>query len=248
MLCIGLSMLGSKNNKYSEIEQINKVIKIVELGINKVDTADSYASTNSEKVLSKILAIKPDLLVTTKVGGYISKLPRPFNEILVENKIYQKFNILKNRGYFDFDPSIRPRDLEKRLISSLRRLRVESINCYLLHGVPKENLLDDFFECMLTLKRKGLTSNIGISIDREANLDLSWCDEILIPANLITHYYSVASRISIHGLHRNDTQFLNSYAKQFLSLRSSHSIILGSYDSNKFVQFAAMLQRLKGRI
>jgi aryl-alcohol dehydrogenase-like predicted oxidoreductase len=240
-------MLGSKNNKYSELEQIKKIIKIVELGINKVDTADSYASTNSEKVLSKILAIKPDLLVTTKIGGYISKLPRPFNEILVENKIYQKYNIIKNRGYFDFDPSIRPRELEKRLISSLRRLRVESINCYLLHGVPKENLLDDFFECMLTLKRKGLTSNIGISIDRETNLDLSWCDEILIPANLINYYYSVASRISIHGLFRNDTQFLNSYAKEFLKSPAAESIILGSYDSNKFIRSEMMLQNLIGR-
>ena len=247
MFCIGLSMLGSKNNKYSEPEQIKRVMNILELGIKRVDTADSYASTNSEKFLSKILAIEPDLLVTTKVGGYFSNLPRPFSEILVENKIYQKYNIIKNRGYFDFNPSIKPQNLEEHLISSLRRLKVDSINSYLLHGIPKENLLDDFFDCMLTLKRKGLTSNVGISIDREANLDLTWCDEILIPANLINYYKTVIARISIHGLFRNDTRISINYAKQFLKVPSAHSIILGSYDSNKFVQSEIMLQELRGR-
>ena len=247
MFCIGLSMLGSKNNKYSEPDQIKRVIKILELGITRVDTADSYASTNSEKFLSKILAIRPNLLVTTKVGGYFSNLPSPFNEILVENKIYQKYNIIKNRGYFDFNPSIRPQKLEEHLISSLRRLKVENVNTYLLHGVPRENLLDDFFDCMLTLKKKGLTSNVGISVDRESNFDLSWCDEILIPANLVYYYNRVTARISIHGLFRGDNQISVNYAKEFLKLPAAHSILLGTYDSNKFIQSEIMLQGLRGR-
>lgn len=244
MFCLGLSTLGSINNKYSEPEQIKKVLKILELGINKVDTADSYASTNSEKVLSKILAVRPDLLVTSKVGGYLSNLPRPFNEILIGNKIYQKYTILKNCGYFDFDPRIKPQHLEKHLINSLKRLKISNINTYLLHGVPKANLLDDFVDCLQTLKNKGLTANVGISADQKVNFDLSWCDEILTPAHLVRSFNHLSAKLSIHGLFHHTNNFSHSLAREFINSTSANSILLGSYNADKFVKYEKILQKI----
>ena len=242
MFCIGLASLGSKNNKYSSSEQIKKVIEVIDFGVNKVDTADSYASTNSERCLSKILAVRPEVLVTTKVGGFLSNLPKPMNEILVNSRAYQKAHILRNGGYFDFNPQIKPLDLEKNLIRSLRRLGVEHVNCYLLHGVPNLNLLDDFVNQMLILKEKGLTYNVGISIEKRMDIDLSWCDEVLIPAHLLEFYELLNTKVSIHGLFREKLRDSEKVGKRFLQLSSTGSVLMGSLNPNKYIEAEKILR------
>jgi aryl-alcohol dehydrogenase-like predicted oxidoreductase len=242
MFSIGLSLLGSKNNKYSTSEQIKKVIDVIDFGVNKVDTADSYASTNSERYLSQILDLRPDVLVTTKVGGFLSNLPIPINEILINSRMYQKAQIIRNGGYFDFNPKIKPLDLEKNLIKSLRRLGVEHVNCYLLHGVPSLNLIDDFVNQMLILKEKGLTSNVGISIEKRMDIDLSWCDEVLIPAHLLEFYELLNAKVSIHGLFRKELRISENVGKRFLQLSSAGSVLMGSLNLNKYIEAEKILR------
>jgi hypothetical protein len=210
--------------------------------VNKVDTADSYASTNSEKRLSQILAVRPGVLVTTKVGGFLSKLPKPMNEIMVNSRPYQKMHILRNGGYFDFHPQIKPSDLEKKLIKSLRRLGVEKVNCYLLHGVPQLHLYDDFVNQMLILKEKGLTSHVGISIEKKINLNLTWCDEVLIPAHLLDFYQSLNAKLSIHGLFRREIEDAEKIGKIFLQLPYASCVLIGSLNQNKYVAAEKFLQ------
>lgn len=242
MFCIGLALLGSKNNKYSSSEQIKKVIEVIDFGVNRVDTADSYASTNSERCLSKILAVRPEVLVTTKVGGFLSNLPKPLNEILVNSRTYQKAHILRNGGYFDFNPQIKPLDLEKNLIKSLRRLGVEHVHCYLLHGVPNLNLLDDFVNQMLILKEKGLTHNVGISIEKKMDIDLSWCDEVLIPAHLLEFYELLNTKVSIHGLFKEKLRVSEKVGKRFLQLSFTGSVLMGSLNPNKYIEAEKILR------
>jgi predicted aldo/keto reductase-like oxidoreductase len=242
MFSIGLSLLGSKKNKYSTGEQIKKVIEVIDFGVNKVDTADSYASTNSERYLSQILDLRPDVLVTTKVGGFLSNLPKPINEILIDSRVYQKAQIIRNGGYFDFDPQIKPSDLEKKLIKSLRRLGVEKVNCYLLHGVPQLHLYDDFVNQMLILKEKGLTSHVGISIENKIDLNLTWCDEILIPAHLLDFYQSLNAKLSIHGLFRREIGDAEKIAKNFLQLPYASCVLVGSLNQNKYIEAEKFLQ------
>lgn len=233
MFGIGTANLGSRKNKYAPAVQEARFLEILDLGINRIDTADSYSSSNSEKFLSKILKLRPDTLVTTKVGGFFSKLPKPANEIVTNSRVYQKFNIIYNRGYSDFNPRIKPSSLETHLVKSLRRLKVNQVNCYLLHGVPKKEFVDDFIESLLILKDKGLTSSIGISIDKKIQMDLSWCDEVLIPAHHLDIYDSISARLSLHGIFTSQKEINTSIAKKFLSLPNSNSIILGSL--NPFV-------------
>src|SRR6476619_5939587 len=83
--------------------------RAVELGINLLDTADSYGPTVSEELIAEALHPYPDdLLIATK-GGFIRTGP--------------------NR----WTPDGRPEHLREACEGSLRRLRLDAIELYQLH-------------------------------------------------------------------------------------------------------------------
>src|ERR1700738_2147434 len=83
--------------------------RAVELGVNFIDTADSYGPNVSEELIAEALAPYPkDLVIATK-GGWV----RPV------------------RGYWSHDAS--PRHLRNAVEGSLQRLRLERIELYQLH-------------------------------------------------------------------------------------------------------------------
>src|ERR1039457_4567693 len=83
--------------------------RAVELGVNFIDTADSYGPNVSEELIAEALAPYPkDLVIATK-GGWIRPGP----------------------GYWSHDAS--PEHLRKAVEGSLQRLRLERIDLYQLH-------------------------------------------------------------------------------------------------------------------
>jgi aryl-alcohol dehydrogenase-like predicted oxidoreductase len=112
--------------------------RVVELGVNFIDTADSYGPNVSEELIAQALAPYDGVIVATKAG-----LVRP------------------GPGVWNADG--RPEHLREALEGSLRRLRRDQIDLYQFHrpdpDVPFEESLGTFVEA----KRAGKIRHIGLS-------------------------------------------------------------------------------------
>src|SRR5215475_7228626 len=83
--------------------------RVIELGVNFIDTADSYGPEVSERLIAETLYPYPGGLVIATKGGLV----RP--------------------GPDRWDPDGRPGHLREACEGSLRRLRLEQIPLYQLH-------------------------------------------------------------------------------------------------------------------
>src|SRR4051812_40545324 len=84
--------------------------RAIELGVNFIDTADSYGPAVSEEIIAEALHPYPDDLVIATKGGFL----RP--------------------GPGRWDPDGRPEHLREACEGSLRRLKVDRIDLYQLHS------------------------------------------------------------------------------------------------------------------
>src|SRR5579875_1576197 len=85
--------------------------RVVELGVNFIDTADSYGPEVSERLIAEALHPYPEDLVIATKGGLL----RP--------------------GPDRWEPDCRPEHLRQACEGSLRRLKLERIDLYQLHTV-----------------------------------------------------------------------------------------------------------------
>jgi aryl-alcohol dehydrogenase-like predicted oxidoreductase len=117
--------------------------RAVELGVNLIDTADSYGPHISEELIAEALHPYGEELVIATKGGFA----RP--------------------GPGRWGPSGRPEHLREACEGSLRRLRVDQIDLYQMHvpdsGVPYEESIGALKE----LQDEGKVRQIGVS-----NVDL----------------------------------------------------------------------------
>ena len=121
--------------------------KALKLGINFFDTADVYGHGHAENLLGQILAESVEgksAIVATKVGGR-------FDQGVEQT---------------DFSPAY----IKQACTESLRRLRRETIDLYLLHNAPVEIIADDGVQAALQeLRQAGMVRFVGVSvIDRKA--------------------------------------------------------------------------------
>lgn len=120
--------------------------RAVELGVNFIDTADSYGPHVSEEIIAEALHPYPrDLVIATKVG-----LTRPGPNQWLTNG--------------------RPEYLRAACEGSLRRLRLERIDLLQLHRVDPNVPEDEQFGALDALKREGKIRLIGLSEVAAADL------------------------------------------------------------------------------
>ena len=113
--------------------------RAVELGVNFIDTADSYGPNVSEELLAKALAPYPkDLVIATK-GGW--NRPGP------------------NQWTHDASPE----HLRKAIEGSLKRLRLDRIDVYQLHAPDPVIPFDVSIETLAELREQGKIRLIGLS-------------------------------------------------------------------------------------
>jgi aryl-alcohol dehydrogenase-like predicted oxidoreductase len=113
--------------------------RAVELGVNFIDTADSYGPDISEQLIAEALHPYPrDLVVATKGG-----LTRPGPNEWVRNAT--------------------PRHLRQACEASLRRLRVERIDLYQLHAIDHNVPLEDSLGELARLQLEGKIRHVGVS-------------------------------------------------------------------------------------
>jgi pyridoxine 4-dehydrogenase len=141
--------------------------RAVELGVNFIDTADSYGPEVSETLIAEALHPYPDDLVVATKGGF----ERP--------------------GPGQWTPNGHPDHLRDACEGSLRRLRLDQIAVYQLHRVDPRVPLEDSIGALVTLKEEGKVRHIGLSNVAERQLRVA---QRLTPVVSIQNRYNVADR------------------------------------------------------
>jgi len=143
--------------------------RVVQLGVNFIDTADSYGPGVSENLIAGALRPYPsDLVIATK-GGYRRPGPRRWQ------------------------PAGRPDDLKKACESSLRRLGLDRIDLYQLHTVDPQVPFEDSVEALADLQRDGKIRHVGLS-----NVSVAQIEEArkIVRVETVQNRYNLVERRS----------------------------------------------------
>lgn len=123
----------------NEAEAIRVLKRAIELGVNFIDTADSYGPYVSEKLIAKALYPYPkDLVIATK-GGF------------------------ERTGPDKWVINARPDHLKEALEGSLKRLKLERIDLYQLHRIDPNVPFDETIGFLKQAQEKGQIRYIGLS-------------------------------------------------------------------------------------
>jgi pyridoxine 4-dehydrogenase len=153
----------------SREQAIATLRRAVELGVNFIDTADSYGPNVSETLIAEALYPYPDDLVIASKGG----LTRP--------------------GPSRWDPDGRPEHLREVCEASLRRLRLEQIPLYQLHRPDPKVPLEESIGALVELKNEGKIRHIGVSNVTESQLREA---QQITPVVSVQNRYNAADRSS----------------------------------------------------
>jgi aryl-alcohol dehydrogenase-like predicted oxidoreductase len=143
--------------------------RAVELGVNFIDTADSYGPDVSETLIGEALYPYPEDLVIASKGGLVRTGP----------------------GQWPTDG--RPEHLREALEGSLRRLKIDRIPLYQFHRPDPKVPLEDSIGALVELKEQGKIRHIGVSNFTEEQLRLA---QRLTPIVSLQNRYNVDDRVS----------------------------------------------------
>jgi pyridoxine 4-dehydrogenase len=148
-------------------EALRVLRRAVELGINFIDTADSYGPAVSEELIAEALHPYPAGLVIATKGGFM----RPGPDKWVENG--------------------KPEHLRSALEGSLRRLRLERIDLYQLHRIDPKVPAEDQLGALKDLQAQGKIKHIGLS---EVSVRQIEHARKIVPIVSVQNRYSVSDR------------------------------------------------------
>jgi aryl-alcohol dehydrogenase-like predicted oxidoreductase len=158
---LGTGRLASLGAGYSKKDAFQCFETAMGLGVNLVDTADSYGSSDCEKLIGSILKeMDHPIYVSSKAGYRFCDLPRPFGFF---NQVGKKIlNKLGQRQCFS------PKYIQECLEGSLRRLRRERLDFFFLHDPTENALMDDkLTETLLRFRQAGDVRFLGIACTAE---------------------------------------------------------------------------------
>ncbi|MBB5076321.1 aryl-alcohol dehydrogenase-like predicted oxidoreductase [Nonomuraea endophytica] len=132
----------------SDREEALRVLRrAVELGVNLIDTADSYGPFVSEELIAEALHPYPEDLVIATKGGFTRQGPNAWA------------------------PLGRPEYLRQCVEMSLHRLKVERIDLYQLHRIDPQVPLADQLGELAALQKEGKIRHIGLSAVEVAEIE-----------------------------------------------------------------------------
>jgi pyridoxine 4-dehydrogenase len=143
--------------------------RALELGVNFIDTADSYGPDVSERLIGETLHPYPPGLVIATKGGLI----RP--------------------GRDSWERKGDPAHLRQACEGSLKRLRLERIDLYQLHAPDPHVPLEDSLGELVKLQQEGKIRHIGVSNFSVAELERAARIATVVS---VQNRYSVSARRS----------------------------------------------------
>jgi pyridoxine 4-dehydrogenase len=120
-------------------ESIRVLKRAVELGVNFIDTADSYGPYVSEELIAEALHPYPKGLVIATKGG------------------------LERTGPDQWPVNAHPDHLRQALDGSLKRLKLEQIDLYQLHRIDPKVPAELTFEFLQEAQQSGKVKHLGLS-------------------------------------------------------------------------------------
>jgi pyridoxine 4-dehydrogenase len=141
--------------------------RAVELGINFIDTADSYGPNVSEEIIAEALHPYPSQVVIATKGGF----ERPGPGRWVENG--------------------KPEHLKTACDGSLRRLRLDRIDLYQLHRIDPKVPAEDQLGALKELQLAGKIKHIGLS---EVSVKQIQHAQTIVPIVSVQNRYSLTDR------------------------------------------------------
>jgi pyridoxine 4-dehydrogenase len=143
--------------------------RVLELGINLIDTADSYGPNVSEELIAEALHPYPDEVVIATKGGLLRTGP----------------------GQWPTDG--RPEHLNEACEGSLRRLRVDRIDLYQLHRPDPAVPYEDSVGALAELREQGKIRHVGVS---NVSVDQLATAASIVPVVSVQNRYNLADRAS----------------------------------------------------
>jgi pyridoxine 4-dehydrogenase len=156
-----------------EGEAISVLKRAIGLGVNFIDTADSYGPFVSEELIAQALYPYPDDLVIATKGG------------------------LERTGPDEWPIDASPAHLQKALEGSLKRLKLEQIQLYQLHRIDKVVPAEKSFEFLQKAQQEGKIKHIGLS---EVDVDMIKKAQEFFDVVSVQNMYSVDNRKWEHVL------------------------------------------------
>jgi pyridoxine 4-dehydrogenase len=152
-----------------DVENARAVLRrAVELGVNHIDTADSYGPDVSEELIAEALHPYPDDLVVATKGGLVREGPGG-----------------------DWPKDGRPEHLREACEGSLRRLRLEQIDVYYLHRPDPDVPYEESVGALKELRDEGKIRHVAVS---NVNLERLAIARGIVEVAVVQNQYSVTDR------------------------------------------------------
>ena len=140
--------------------------RLPELGVDFIDTADSYGPFVSEALIREALHPYRGMVIATKAG-------------------------LTRQGPDIWRPVGRPEYLRQCVLMSLRRLGVERIDLWQLHRIDNKVPRDEQFGVIADMQREGLIRHVGLS---EVNVEEIEAAQKFFPVVSVQNLFNLVTR------------------------------------------------------
>jgi pyridoxine 4-dehydrogenase len=166
MRITGKGVWGAPADKFAALATLRRAM---ELGVNLIDTADSYGPGTSEELIAEALHPYPSALVIATKGGW--ERPGP--------------------GQWTHNAS--PKHLTEALEGSLKRLRLERIDVYQLHAPDNAVSFEASVEALAKLREQGKIRHVALSNVTREHIERA---RKIVPIASVQNRYSFADRES----------------------------------------------------
>jgi aryl-alcohol dehydrogenase-like predicted oxidoreductase len=166
MRVVGKGVWGEPRDR----DEVLRVLRrLPELGVDFVDTADSYGPFISEQLIAEALSPYANSTVVATKGGFT------------------------RQGAGEWRAVGRPEYLRQCLLMSLRRLRVEQIDLWQLHRIDGQTDRDTQFAEMKAFQDEGLVRHLGLS---EVTVEEIEAAREVFPVATVQNRFNLADRSS----------------------------------------------------
>lgn len=168
-------------------EAVRVLRRVLELGVNLIDTADSYGPKVSESLIAEALyPYPPELVIATKGG-----LLRP--------------------GPGQWPQDGQPEHLRAALEGSLRRLRLDRIDIYQFHSPDPKVPFEESVGALAEMRKAGKIRHVGLS---NVTIEELARAQQIVPIVSVQNQYNLASRQSERMTVAESEQMIDLCARQ----------------------------------
>lgn len=172
---LGCARIGSFNNPQPLGESLRLLAAAYDMGVRVFDTANIYGQGDSERAIGTAFAgaRRQEVFIVTKAGRQFSSKARALGwaKPLIRPLLAARGGMVTARRGKVMQADWRPEALVRSLEGSLRRLRTDHVDAFLLHSPPASVAGDPATIAALEMLRQaGKARHIGVSCDDIATM------------------------------------------------------------------------------